>query len=163
MPFIAEERMSLNKSILRSKIKSSNYFPWRIILLYMILGGLWILFSDNIASSFTQDAKTLTIIQTYKGWFFIFISAVFFFILIKRDFKLIENTQKELAESEERFRSLFENAPLGYQSIDKDGKIIAVNRAACSTLGYSKEELIGKNFQQFLHDETAENFNKILF
>ncbi|MFA5403464.1 MAG: PAS domain S-box protein [Ignavibacteria bacterium] len=74
----------------------------------------------------------------------------------------IEKKQAEqsIKESEERFKMLFDKAPLGYQSLDKDGYIIEVNNTWIETLGYSKEEVIGKWFGDFLAPEYANSFKE---
>ena len=59
--------------------------------------------------------------------------------------------QGDLKQSEKRFRLLFNNTPLGYQSLDINGKIIEVNQQWLETFGYSKDEVIGKWFGDFLH------------
>jgi len=69
--------------------------------------------------------------------------------------KKIEN---ELRESEERFSNLFERAPLGYQSLDFDGRINEVNEAWLMALGYQREEVIGKWFGDFLSPEFVDVF-----
>ena len=61
-------------------------------------------------------------------------------------------------ESETRFRLLYERAPLGYQSLDENGCLIEVNKAWLDTLGYSREEVIGKSFGDFLHPDWADHF-----
>ncbi|EPR37672.1 PAS/PAC sensor hybrid histidine kinase [Desulfovibrio sp. X2] len=61
---------------------------------------------------------------------------------------------------EERFRQLFEEAPLGYQSLDADGNFLAVNQAWLETLGYSREEVLGRNFGDFLADEWGDHFKE---
>jgi two-component system, cell cycle sensor histidine kinase and response regulator CckA len=48
-----------------------------------------------------------------------------------------------LRESEERFRSLYENAPLAYQSLDANGCFLEVNQAWSDMLGYDRDEVIG--------------------
>ena len=58
--------------------------------------------------------------------------------------------EKALRESEERFRLLYEDAPLGYQSLDENGNFLAVNQAWLDVLGYCREEVIGKWFADFL-------------
>jgi PAS domain S-box-containing protein len=63
-----------------------------------------------------------------------------------------------LLESEKRFRLLFEEAPLGYQSLAGNGGIIYVNNAWCKMLGYSKKEAIGKWFGDFLAPEERKRF-----
>ncbi len=67
---------------------------------------------------------------------------------------------KALRESEERFRTLFERAPLGYQSLNSEGIIIEVNSAWLELLGYRREEVIGRHFADFLTEESVLAFNK---
>lgn len=50
--------------------------------------------------------------------------------------------ESELAQSEENFRHLFNLMPDPTFIVSLDGKFITVNRAACESLGYSKEELL---------------------
>jgi PAS domain S-box-containing protein len=52
--------------------------------------------------------------------------------------------QSTLLESEERFRSMFEDAPISYHEIDRNGIIRRVNRAECELLGKPADELLGK-------------------
>ena len=65
-----------------------------------------------------------------------------------------------LHESEERFRILYERAPLAYQSLDVKGRFIDVNPKWLETLGYSREEVIGHWFGDFLAFESAERFKE---
>ena len=51
--------------------------------------------------------------------------------------------EDDLRRSEEKFRLLFDKAPLGYQSLDEDGIIREVNQAWLDILGYSRQEVIG--------------------
>ena len=68
--------------------------------------------------------------------------------------------EKRIQQSEERFIHLFERAPLGYQSLDINGHLIEVNQAWTDTLGYSKNEVIGKWFGDFLHPDEVESFKE---
>jgi PAS domain S-box-containing protein len=54
--------------------------------------------------------------------------------------------EQALRESEERFRILFEYAPVGYYLNDLKGNFVDGNRVAEEIFGYKREELIGKNF-----------------
>jgi PAS domain S-box-containing protein len=67
---------------------------------------------------------------------------------------------KELKESEKRFYMLFRNSPLPYQSLDENGFLLDVNPAWLECLGYSKDEVIGKNFSEFLSPNYGEHFKK---
>lgn len=66
--------------------------------------------------------------------------------------------EKELRLSEERFSALFQQAPLGYQSLDEDGCFIEVNQAWLDTLGYERHEVIGSWFGDFLAPEYVDAF-----
>lgn len=68
--------------------------------------------------------------------------------------------EKSLKESEERFHLLFNKAPLGYQSLDFEGNFIEINQQWLDTLGYSREEVIGKWFGNFLSPEYCDGFRK---
>jgi PAS domain S-box-containing protein len=69
--------------------------------------------------------------------------------LEKQNQELVQS-QELLKQSEERFQLLFNNAPLGYQSLDINGYFIDVNQQWLNTLGYEKDEVIGKWFGDFL-------------
>jgi PAS domain S-box-containing protein len=51
--------------------------------------------------------------------------------------------EEALREGEERYRSLFENAPDGILVADMEGRYVDANPSALSMLGYAREELIG--------------------
>ncbi len=51
-----------------------------------------------------------------------------------------------------------ENVPLGYQSLDENGYFLAVNQEWLDTLGYSREEVIGKWFGDFLAISYQDHF-----
>lgn len=70
----------------------------------------------------------------------------------------LEQTHRALAESEERFQQLFYEAPLGYQSLDAAGNLIEINNKWLETLGYTREEVLGKWFGDFLVPEGRETF-----
>lgn len=86
-------------------------------------------------------------------------------ILDKNKSLQLENTErwgveKTLLEDNERFRSLFYNAPLGYQSLDAVGSIIDVNQKWLDTLGYTLDEVTGKWFGDFLSPTYQEDFRR---
>ncbi|NLV82805.1 MAG: PAS domain S-box protein, partial [Synergistaceae bacterium] len=69
-------------------------------------------------------------------------------------------SQDQLKQSEERFKLLFDQAPLAYQSLDIDGRFTAVNQQWLDTFGYSRGEVIGKWFGDFLSPINREVFNQ---
>ena len=51
---------------------------------------------------------------------------------------------RNLKQSEDRYRDLYEEAPTAYFSVGADGRIERANRSATELLGYSRDELIGR-------------------
>ena len=43
----------------------------RLAFLYVAVSGVWILFSDRLLASLTQELRLLTGLQTLKGWAFV--------------------------------------------------------------------------------------------
>ena len=77
---------------------------------------------------------------------------------LEKQVEKIKEVEKALLESEERFRLLYERAPLAYQSLDEKGCLIEVNQAWLDMLGYSREEVIGRSVADFLNPEFKEHF-----
>lgn len=75
-----------------------------------------------------------------------------------------KNKEVKLQKSEEKYKSLFNRAPLAYHSLDTDGNLIEVNEQWLDMLGYNREDVIGKWFGDFLappcRDEFMVNFPK---
>src|SRR6516165_6312928 len=60
--------------------------------------------------------------------------------------------EKMLRESEERYRDLYEEAPIGYVQEDLESRFIAANRAATRILGIKPEEVVGTIGMSFVPD-----------
>ena len=73
--------------------------------------------------------------------------------------KLVEEA---LRESEERYRELFENAKDATYVHDLSGRYTSVNRAAEKLSGYTKGEILGKSFINFVPSDQIENVREHL-
>ncbi len=60
-----------------------------------------------------------------------------------------------LRRSEERYREILSQIQEGYYEVDLQGNIIFCNEAACSLLGYTRDEFIGTNYRQLYRDADA--------
>jgi PAS domain S-box-containing protein len=69
-----------------------------------------------------------------------------------------KRAEEALWESEARFRSLFEEVPIAYQSLDIEGRYLDANKGLCTLLGYSPDELLGKPFDDFWSPDLRQFF-----
>ncbi len=82
------------------------------------------------------------------------------FIGFVNDITELRLSQIALQESETRFKMLFEDAPLGCQLLDEEGRFISVNNSWLKMLGYKKEEVLGKSFSEFIAEEDVSRFKE---
>jgi PAS domain S-box-containing protein len=66
-----------------------------------------------------------------------------------------KRAETALRESEQRFRSSFRDAAIGMALVATDGRWLQVNRSLCEIVGYPKEELLTKTFQEITPPRTT--------
>lgn len=80
---------------------SKRLTPTVIVLMYAVFAGLWILFSDSVLLHLFRDPSQLALASILKGWFFVAITSVLLYVLLKNwhqtqidqsDVQDIENT-----------------------------------------------------------------------
>ncbi len=153
----------------------------RTALVYAFVAGLWIFFSDQIISAVVHDDKFITPLQTVKEFFFIAVTALLIYYLIKRELEkqFLENLrhtaetqklydqqirqQRERIELESRYQELLELLPHGVQENDLSGRITYSNRAHSELLGYRPSEVVGKYIWDFHTDPQSKEKLKTYF
>jgi diguanylate cyclase (GGDEF)-like protein/PAS domain S-box-containing protein len=65
----------------------------------------------------------------------------------------VQQHMQALRESEERFRSAFDNATIGMGLVALDGRWLQVNRSLCDIVGYDERELLESEVRQVTHRE----------
>ncbi|MEO7413939.1 MAG: PAS domain S-box protein [Opitutaceae bacterium] len=63
---------------------------------------------------------------------------------VARDITERMRSASALRTSREEFKDLFANAPVGYHEIDRQGRIVRINKAELEMLGYTEKELLGQ-------------------
>jgi diguanylate cyclase (GGDEF)-like protein/PAS domain S-box-containing protein len=75
-------------------------------------------------------------------------------LCIAKDMRDLRTVEERLRSSEERFRSAFENAPIGILLIDLEGNIFQANRFAAEMLAFGPDDLPGRNIIRLLPEDT---------
>ncbi|OLO40359.1 hypothetical protein BTR23_07680 [Alkalihalophilus pseudofirmus] len=113
---------------------------YKIPILYIVLGVIWILTTDLLLTHIEQYKNLDTIWRTFKGWFFIIISGLLFFILFRNQYKM------QKVEEEREMLSSFINAMSDFISIkDGNNRWIEINDFGYKLYDLNEEDYTGKN------------------
>ncbi|HSP01476.1 MAG TPA: hypothetical protein VLN90_08460, partial [Thioalkalivibrio sp.] len=70
----------------------------RIVIIYLVLGILWILLSDRVLATLVDDPALLSWLQTFKGWAYVLVTALLLYALIAWQMHVLAMTNVELEE-----------------------------------------------------------------
>ncbi len=128
-----------------------------ITILYALIGGVWIYFSDRLLPLFVTTPAEITTWSTYKGWLYVAVTSLLLYWLIRRHTEKLLSTQNQvrseheqlkriqaaLAESEEQFRQMFAKHSAMLYLVDAETlAIFDANESAQKFYGYSSEEFV---------------------
>jgi len=66
----------------------------------------------------------------------------------------LRRSNRELAEREKRYRSLYQNTPVMLHSINRQGELVSVSNAWLEKLGYREEEVLGRPLLDFFSESS---------
>lgn len=72
--------------------------------------------------------------------------------------ELNRTLEDRVKERTAQVQDLYDNAPVGYHSLDADGRLIAINQTELNWLGYKREELLGRYLGDIYSPQTAAGF-----
>lgn len=90
--------MSRDSRIKTVAIPEDVRLPLRIVMAYVIFGGVWILFSDQLLGYLVKDAALFLEISVIKGWFYVLVTGLLLFQLIRSGFLRVQNLNRNLNE-----------------------------------------------------------------
>jgi PAS domain S-box-containing protein len=79
---------------------------------------------------------------------------------LEKSLAVTEALNSRLVAENALLRQLYDKASLNVQSLDINGNILSVNQAWIDAFGYSTEEVVGKNFSDFLHPDWQDHFRE---
>ena len=84
-------------------------------------------------------------------------------MIIAKDVSKQRSTEERLRSSEERFRGIFENAPIGIMLVDMEGRIFQANRTAAELLAYDEQHMYGLHISRLVPANERQNLKTSLF
>ncbi len=123
----------------------SKKYALIIVLIYALIGFLWIVFSDRILAYLIRDFELYTRFQTYKGWFYVSATSLLLYFLLMAYVLRLKKYENEIRKSERKYREVVDNATSIILRWNFDGTISFINKFGESFFGFAHDELIGKN------------------
>lgn len=84
-----------------------NKIPLKITLLYALLGGAWILSSDQFLKSLGLDRHLLTWAQTEKGWAYVLVTSFFLYGMINQSVRSLKASEEKLSKSYSQLEKVY--------------------------------------------------------
>ncbi len=95
-------------------------FEYRITIAYLLIGGIWILFSDKILYMLVEQDYWLQKLQTYKGWFYVSVTGILFLFFIKKHLNTLRETEVELKNHENNLQHLVDEKTKVLDDLNKE-------------------------------------------
>ena len=145
----------------QSSIFRKKSIPLKIVLIYAIIGGLWVLLSDKFILTLFDDPATREMVGIYKGWFFVLVTALLLFVLIDRYWINIKATEQRLRENQRFLSTLMNNLPgLVYRCRnDENWTMEFVSKGSFQLTGYQPDEILNNkktSYNQLIHPDYRE-------
>jgi len=146
----------------------------KITVIYILVGAVWILFSDELLAYLVQDVRTIKLVSISKGWIFVAATGLMLYFLVRRHMLLLirsetavrernrelarteeelrrqiveqQKTEAELHGANQKLRTLFHTSPLAIVALDPGGRVTKWNKAAQSLFGWTAEEIKGSPY-----------------
>jgi PAS domain-containing protein len=75
---------------------------------------------------------------------------------------LLRKREREVKDNEQRYRDLFDRAPIAFEETDRDGVIRRFNQAVCNLLKCSPDQILGRKAWDFVAPDQQENFRQAM-
>lgn len=120
-----------------------KYASFKIVILYAVLAGLWIFFSDNAINLLFDNKELVVKFSLYKGFFFVTVTSLLLYLLVSKELARHKKSETALRENEFLLKQLIDESPIAIILSDGRTKTTTLNRQFTNLLGYTIDDIPG--------------------
>ena len=113
----------------------------RVVVSYLVLGGLWILCSDWLLYRLVKNPDVAVFLATIKGWLFVGVTASLLAVELNRFLREIRRTTQQLEASEQRWQFALEGAGHGVWDWNAETNEVFYSAQWKAMLGFEPQEI----------------------
>jgi putative nucleotidyltransferase with HDIG domain len=127
---------------------------FRIVAIYITMALLWVLFSDRLLFSLDLDTRTLSLLHTVKGCFYVVVTGALLYWLIGRDMRRMDRLNHLLLTgNEQSLRALVSAMDVRHKETrDHSERVMRMTVALARHVGLEGDALRHVRFGALLHD-----------
>lgn len=152
--------MTTKKQADISRIELARNHTLKITVIYLLLGSLWIIFSDMLTEKLVHGRYDVLLVSMVKGILYVLSTAGLLYLLIYSALKKLTASELKLNKSESMLRTVFNQAPIGIVIVlnetDKymgNDDFPSINPMFEKITGRTEKELAGCQWQTITHPE----------
>jgi PAS domain S-box-containing protein len=129
---------------------------------FLIFGFFWILLSDKMLIRLSPTPEFGLKMQTYKGWFFIVITTLLIYFIVREQLKIVFNLRDKLQLSQKRYKQIVDLSHDLIWTVDANGYITFINNVCYPVYGLKPEEMTGHRFNEFNQHNQQNRYLKVI-
>ncbi len=140
-----------------------KFTPLRIAVIYLIFAIIWITTTDQILEWFVDDVTTLTFLQTAKGFFYVTMTAVALYVMMKSYEKYIARSERKLRDKEKSLNLALDSGQIATWEyfIDTDSYITSANHNQLFGISEDVDLNLGMVYE-VIHEDDIEEFKLLV-
>ncbi|MFN2363456.1 MAG: putative bifunctional diguanylate cyclase/phosphodiesterase, partial [Halarsenatibacteraceae bacterium] len=145
---------------------SPDYDAWKLAFTYLIIAGLWIMVSDRLIILLFNDTDSISMVQTYKGFFFVALTSYLLFYTLRQRIKSYKYLATKLYDNYNELESTYEELLATEEELEEkieelnEGKEKIYQQAYYSDLtGLPNKNFLQQKIAEFIAADSSQEIN----
>ena len=148
---------------------SPEYDSWKIAFAYLLIAGLWIMVSDQLVVLLFNDTDAISMVQTYKGIFFVSVTSYLLFYTLRERIKSYKFLATRLYDNYNELESTYEELLATEEELEEkidelnEGKEKIYQQAYYDDLtGLPNKNMLHQKIEELISGESSNRINYIM-